>query len=91
MANMANGKEGEHMNVSDYRDLMDAVSDQLASVRSAANDREFDAELQRLVRLGAELRATQCKTAKPKDRDRSVRLQQDIEVLQLMRGSLTPP
>ncbi len=81
------------MNVSDYRDLMDALSDQLASAGSAANDREFDAEWQRLAKLVNELEAAQCRTAKLKDLARSARLRDkalELRRERFLRRSLTP-
>lgn len=61
------------MNVQEYRDLIDHCRDALASARSTATRQEADKECEHLERVRDELQAAECRTAKPKDRQRAAR------------------
>ena len=62
------------MKVSEYRDLIDELSDVLASAKSAATVDELTRETERLGRKRDELLGAVCKVAKERDRNRAGRV-----------------
>ena len=62
------------MKVSDYRDLIDALSDTFASLRSVANDDEYNRELVRVMRQLHELVDARCPRASVETWEKARRL-----------------
>jgi len=62
------------VNVAEYRDLIDALSQAFASLRSAANEAEREREAAWVRRIASDLMRTTCLRAKPSDHERAERL-----------------
>jgi len=69
------------MKVSEYRDLISAVQDQIASLKSAADDYERDSEARRLIRLHEELSAAVCPRATARDKAKAARIVEEAHYL----------
>jgi len=63
--------KGNQMKVSEYRDLISACCDVLASLKSAATSHEMRMETERLDRAVAELAVASCPRASERDRARA--------------------
>lgn len=62
------------MKIAEYRDLISSVSDQLASVASAATEAEKEGECHILARLADELKQADCQRASTYDKAKAARV-----------------